>query len=282
VLSALAVRVALAAARGPALIPPPSVPPPPDGTFRITALDVGQGDATLLQAGGHAVLVDAGPPGAGIVGALRRAGVGRLDALAVTHPQADHDGGAPAVLADIGADLLLDGRGDDRSPASTAIDAPLARSRARRVPARAGQTLTAGPLTLRILWPPAAPAAPTAPGTDPNDRAIVALASAYGATALLTADAESPVLAPLALPPVDVLKVSHHGSADPGLPALLDRLRPRAALIEVGAHNTYGHPTPSTLQALQAAVPIVRRTDQDGTLRVDLRAGRATVTTSPR
>jgi competence protein ComEC len=118
-----------------------------------------------------------------------------------------------------------------------------------------------------------------APGADPNDRAIVALASAYGATALLTADAESPVLAPLDLPPVDVLKVSHHGSADPGLPALLERLRPRAALIEVGAHNTYGHPNPATLQQLTTHVPIVRRTDQDGTLRVDLHAGAATVTT---
>jgi competence protein ComEC len=76
---------------------------------------------------------------------------------------------------------------------------------------------------------------------------------------------------------VDLLKVSHHGSADPGLPALLARLRPRVALIEVGAHNTYGHPTPATVQALRAAVPVVRRTDEDGTLRVDLRGGAARV-----
>ncbi|HWH94594.1 MAG TPA: ComEC/Rec2 family competence protein [Baekduia sp.] len=273
-LMAAAVVVAVLAAVGPALVPPRAVAPPPEGAFRVTALDVGQGDATLLQAGGHAVLVDAGPAGAGIVGALRQAGVRRLDALVVTHPQADHDGGAPAVLAAVPVGLLLDGRGGDRSATSVAIDGPLRRRRSSVVAARAGQVVHAGPLTLRILWPSVGP---VAPGTDPNDRAIVARADAYGATALLTADAESNILGALDLAPVDVLKVSHHGSADDGLPTLLQRLRPRIALIEVGAHNTYGHPTPATLQALRAAVPVVRRTDEDGTVRVDLRGGRATL-----
>jgi competence protein ComEC len=275
VLLAAAIAIAVAAALGPTLIPPRALAPPPDGALRVTALDIGQGDATLLQTGGHAILVDAGPAGAGIVGKLKAAGIRRLDALVVTHPQADHDGGAPAVLAALPVALLLDGRGGDRSPTSTAIDAPVRRAGVRVTAAQAGQVVRAGPLTLRVLWPPAGPGTP---GADPNDRAVVATAEAFGATALLTADAESPVLAPLDLPPVDVLKVSHHGSADSGLPALLQRLRPRVALVEVGAHNTYGHPTPTTLSALATAVPVVKRTDRDGAVRVDLRAGRATVT----
>jgi competence protein ComEC len=273
---ALALTITVAVAVAPALLPPRTLAPPPDGTFRVTGLDIGQGDATLLQAGGHAVLVDAGPPGAGIVARLRAAGVRRLDALVVTHPQADHDGGAPAVLDALPVGVLLDGRGGDRSPASRAIDAPAHHDHTRVVAAQQGQTLHAGPLTLDILWPPPGPATP---GIDPNDRAIVALATADGATALLTADAESNVLAPLDLPPVDVLKVSHHGSADDGLPALLERLKPRVALIEVGAHNTYGHPTPATLQALQQAVPTITRTDTQGTVRIDLRDHAATVAT---
>jgi competence protein ComEC len=172
--------------------------------------------------------------------------------------------------------LLLDGRGGDRAPASVALDAPLRRRATRVVAAHAGQVLRAGALRLRVLWPPPGPAAP---GTDPNDRAVVAVAEAFGARALLTADAESDVLDRLDLPSVDVLKVSHHGSADPGLPALLTRLRPRVALVEVGAHNTYGHPVPATVAALAAAVPAVRRTDRDGTVQVDLRDGRIRVGT---
>ena len=97
-----------------------------------------------------------------------------------------------------------------------------------------------------MLWPPAR-AAPADAGEDPNQRAIVAEADAGGVRRCSTADAESDVLGGLDLGPVDVLKVSHHGSADPGLPALLERLRPRLAAIEVGRRNTYGHPAAATV-----------------------------------
>ena len=83
---------------------------------------------------------------------------------------------------------------------------------------------------------------------------------------LLTADAESDVLARLDLPRVDVLKVSHHGSADEGLPALLERLRPRVAVIEVGAGNTYGHPVPGhASRRCGRRAPRVLRTDRTAT-----------------
>jgi competence protein ComEC len=73
--------------------------------------------------------------------------------------------------------------------------------------------------------------------------------------------------------------VPHHGSADPGLPQLLDRLRPRVAAIEVGRGNDYGHPRPSTLNALRAAVPHVYRTDRDGTVELTVSGGRVDVRT---
>ncbi len=95
------------------------------------------------------------------------------------------------------------------------------------------------------------------------------LARGPGLRLLLTADAESDVLARLDLGPVDVLKVSHHGSADAGLPVLLNRLRPRLAVIEVGKGNTYGHPTLQALTALAASGARVLRTDRDGTVRVE-------------
>jgi competence protein ComEC len=132
-------------------------------------------------------------------------------------------------------------------------------------------------LTIQVLWPTPRPPGP--PPGDPNERAVAAVVSEDGFRLFLSADAESPSLLPLDLPNVNAMKVPHHGSADPGLPQLLQRLRPQVAAIEVGAHNLYGHPKPSTLGALHAQVPRVYRTDRDGTVQLTVRAGRMTIRT---
>jgi competence protein ComEC len=97
---------------------------------------------------------------------------------------------------------------------------------------------------------------------------------------LLPADAESEVTSSLQLPEVEALKVAHHGSEDPGLPDLLARLRPHVAVIEVGRHNSYGHPTPQALGALRS-VPLVHRTDRDGTVRLTVEGRRMAIATDP-
>jgi competence protein ComEC len=253
-------------------IGPPALASP--AGLRVTFLDIGQGDATLVQDGGHAVLVDTGPPGSPILQRLRHAGVRRLDALVVTHAQADHDGGAAAVLSALPVGLVLDGRDGIRSVEGDAFAAAARRRHVHMQPPLAGTVLQAGPLALRVLSPrPGISSAIS--GADPNERAIVMELLDRGASLLLTADAESDVLSRLQPGPVDLLKVSHHGSADPGLPALLHRLRPRVAVIEVGADNRYGHPVAATVSAL-SAVAAVYRTDRDGTVRADF-DGRAWV-----
>jgi competence protein ComEC len=92
------------------------------------------------------------------------------------------------------------------------------------VTARAGQEFRLGNLALRVLWPDRA----GAPSEDPNRRAVVLLASYGSVDVLLTADAESEVTRRLSLKPIEILKVAHHGSEDPGLPLILRRLRPPA------------------------------------------------------
>ena len=236
----------------------------------VAFLDVGQGDATVLFDHGHAILIDTGPPDGAVVRRLRSLGIRRLDALLLTHAQADHDGAGAQVVRALPVGALLDGRDGVRDSAGAALDHARPASARSLVP-RAGSTIRAGAITLKVLWP--GPGR-TGAGEDPNGRAVVALARVAGLRVLLTADAESDVLAPLDPPPVDVLKVSHHGSADPGLRPLLVRLRPRLAVIEVGAHNTYGHPAPATLGALRAAGVPTLRTDRDGTVIVSLRARR--------
>ncbi|MBA2475543.1 MAG: ComEC/Rec2 family competence protein [Actinobacteria bacterium] len=241
------------------LWPAPSLPPPRG--LRITFLDVGQGDGVLLQVPEGAVLVDQGPPEARVAEQLGRLGVHRLALLVLTHPQRDHIGGAADVLRKLDVDLAL----DPRLPAPSSDEAAaLAAARRRRVPvrlARAGLRYRLGALRLRVLWPDG----PGSPGQDPNDHATVLLASYGRVDVLLTADAESNVTLPRRPPQVEILKLAHHGSADPLLPGLLRLTRPRIAVISVGAGNDYGHPTSSTLRALEAVPGLdVYRTDRDG------------------
>jgi competence protein ComEC len=237
-------------------------PPPPLAGLRITILDVGQGDAILLQVREGAVLVDQGPPEADVDDQLRRLGVRRLALVVLTHPQRDHVGGAAEVFEHLRVDRALDPRLPSPSPDQRAA---LAAARKRAVPlhlARAGTVFRLGSLRLELLWPDGRS---LEPNSDPNLNATVILATYGRVDALLTADAESPVTLPLSPPPVEILKVAHHGSADDGLPRLLERTRPAVAVISCGRENDYGHPAPSTLAAL-TSTPGLRlfRTDQDG------------------
>lgn len=255
----------------------PSVPP---GAVRVSFLDVGQGDATLVQSGGRAVLVDAGPPDGPILQRLHEAGVGRLDLAVVTHAQADHEGGMAAVVREHPVGLLLDGGAGASTPEHRALAALSVNRHVRRVVPDAGQVLSVGPIRVTVLSPRAEPAALHA-GQDPNVRAIVAQVSVGTWDLLLPADAESDVTSTLPLAPVEALKVAHHGSVDPGLPDLLARLRPEVAVVEVGRHNSYGHPAPATVAELRT-VPHVFRTDRDGTVTITVVAasGRSTVRTA--
>ncbi len=263
--AACVVSVALACVSAAwALRPVPSWDPP--SGLRVTFLDVGQGDATLIEVPEGAVLVDEGPPEADVAGQLRRLGLRSLTAIVLTHPQRDHIGGAAAVLDRLRVGEVADPGLEAPSPDH---DAAVSAARRRRVPiviVREGDDFRLGRLRFRILWPDG----PGLPSEDPNQHAVVALAS-FGATdVLLTADAESDVTARLPLRPVEVLKVAHHGSEDTGLPDLLRVLRPRLAVISVGKGNDYGHPRPETLAALAAAPGLeTLRTDENGRVVVE-------------
>jgi competence protein ComEC len=255
-----------------------ATPAPPDA-LTIRFLDVGQGDATLIQDGaGAAALFDGGPPEARVYRQLRAAGVRRLDLMVATHQSRDHQGGLHEVLERIPTSLLLE-NSDGTADADFRHLLTEAGARGiRHAPARAGQLLRVGRLRIEILSP--APLPPdTPPPEDPNPRGVAAIVSAGDFDLWLSADAESDAILPLPLRPVEAMKVSHHGSADPGLPEVLERLRPRVAAIEVGADNSYGHPTPETLAALRATVPHVYRTDRDGTVTLTVEDGRLDVTT---
>jgi competence protein ComEC len=241
----------------------------PIAGLRVSVLDVGQGDAILLQpAHAPAVLVDGGPPGDELVAKLEAAGVGRLGVAFVTHEQSDHAGGIEEMLGHFPVAELAYARLSRRLRAEAAA--------AGAAPKRivAGGTLRSGRMQVEVLWPPRKLLAAPLAGGDPNTQALVLLVRWRDFSMLLTADAEAEAV-PIDPGPVDVLKIAHHGSDDAGLGALLDRISPRLAVISVGAGNSYGHPTPGTLATLAAHHVATLRTDREGTIVLDV--GRASV-----
>ena len=227
----------------------------------VSFLDIGQGDATLLQHGGASLLVDTGPPGGPICAGFAGPGSSSLTRWCSPTRRPTTRAWRSGLRA-FRPRLVLDGGAGwpTRGPARAAGDRR-AHDRRARGAAAARRHPAAGAVA-------AAASAGLAAGGRPNDRAVVALAGAGPFDLLLTADAESDVTGPLDLPDVDALKVAHHGSATRACPRCSARARPEIAAIEVGRSNTYGHPAPSTLAALRGAVPPVVRTDRDGTVRL--------------
>jgi competence protein ComEC len=237
---------------------------PPFHGLRIEVLDVGQGDAILLQpARAPAVLVDGGPPGGDLAGELDDAEVSSLGAAIITHDQSDHAAGIEELLGRFPVERLAFARLDRRAIAAAAA----AGVESERL--AAGQELRSGQLRLQVLWPPRELLSAPLSGEDPNQQALVIEARWHGFSMLLTADAEAESV-PIDPGPIDVLKVAHHGSDDAGLGSLLDRTHPALAVISVGDDNPYGHPTQGTLSTLaRHGVPTLR-TDQDGDVIIDV------------
>jgi competence protein ComEC len=256
-----------------------ATPPAPPRHLTVDFIDVGQGDSTLIRdPTGAAVLFDGGIPEARVDRILTRLGVRKLSAVVATHQSRDHHAGLLQVIKRFPVGLFLDGRDGVPDGSFDELEREVDRRRIPRRPTRAGERLRVGAMAIRILWPPPR-ARGTPPPANPNERATVAIVSEAGFDLFLSADAESGPLLNLNIPHVDAMKIPHHGSADPGLPQLLDRLRPKIAAIETGRGNRYGHPTPSTLNALRGRVPRVYRSDRDGTTELTITGDRIAIRT---
>jgi competence protein ComEC len=258
----------------------------PDGHARVVVLDVGQGDAILVEDGhGGRILVDGGPDPDRLVAALDARVPPwdrRIDAVVVTHPHDDHAGGLPGLIGRYTVSRVIDNGMPGSGPGFGAWRAAVAARRIPTVIVGTGDTIRAGGVLLRVLWPDAAavPVEASSEGRVVNDSSIVLLGEADGIRFLLSGDAEEdvdPTLVARGLPHVALYKVAHHGSRTASSDALLAACAPGVAVISVGADNTYGHPSPDTVARLVAHGASVLQTDRDGTVTATISGGRVDV-----
>jgi len=259
----------------------------PDGSTKVTALDVGQGDAILIEGGrGGRMLVDGGPdPDRLLIELDERLPPWdrRIDVVVLTHPHEDHVAGLALLLSRYRVGRVFEPGMRGPGPGYAAWDAELA---AAGAPARGllvtGDRLAVDDLHFDVLWPDPGrvPLEPPDGGRSINDVSIVLLGEVGGRRILLTGDVEDdvdPMLAARGLPAVDFLKVAHHGSGTASTVAFLGVVRPTVAVVSAGADNPYGHPARSTLDHLAATGAAVFRTDTDGSVEAVFADGGMTV-----
>jgi len=248
----------------PLLLPPLERPPP--GRFELVAADVGQGSAVLVRTASHLLLFDTGPRFAADSDAGRRMllpllqarGERRIDLLVLSHRDADHVGGAQALLDRLPV-------GEVRS--SLEDGHPLRRGPVPHRRCLAGQRWRWDGVDFEFLHP--TPADFT-PGAKPNALScVLRVADAGGHAALLTGDIEMPQEAALvaragAALRSEILLVPHHGSRTSSSGDFIDAVGPAVAVIQVGYRSRYGHPVPEVVARFPARGIAVVRTDHCG------------------
>ena len=242
----------------------------PDGRLHVYFLDVGQGDATLVQTpDGRQILIDGGPNPTALLSELSAVlpfWDRSLDLVVLTHPDGDHLTGLLAVLDRYQVGRVLDTSQTDAASLAAAWRERLAKGNIPRTTAQRGMRIPFGDVMLTVLHPSSKPLTGTA--SDDNNNSIV-LRIDYGPTSLLlTGDAESEAEADIikaGLPlQADVLKIGHHGSNGSTSAPFLVAVTPSEAVIQVGADNSFGHPAREVLKRLMDARAEILRTDTNG------------------
>lgn len=282
-------------------------PRPARHDLRITFIDVGQGDAILVQTPrGHTLMIDTGgklergPAEDGgsaaeaaaakiVVPFLIRAGIHHVDAILLTHPHGDHVGGVAPIIRSLGAGVFFDAGQQYGGRAYRDALEEARRHHVRIVAPRTGDVWrTDDGVTLRFLTGTNTPV--DDPKDEINENSLVAMLECVcGRTrpfrALLMGDAgkvaERMLLAEHVDLHADLLKVGHHGSRYASSLEFLRAVRAREAVISDGRHNLYHHPAPETLEALSAAHMRVWRTDLCGAIVVSVAAEIAITPTVP-
>lgn len=231
----------------------------------IHFIDVGQGDATLIVCDGHSMLIDAGDntKGTTIQLYLSKQGVKKLDYLVLTHPDADHIGGADVIITKFDIDhIFMTDYPEDTKTYKEVLDALKQKSESWSAPA-VGDEFVLGDATFTVL-------APLNTYGNSNDSSIALMLCHGDNKFLFTGDcsenAEDDLIAGTQNLSADVYQVGHHGSRYSSSQALMDAVSPTYAVVSCGENNSYGHPSAEVLNRLRAMGIQVFRTDEQGSI----------------
>ncbi len=244
--------------------PVPALAANPD-RMEVHFIDVGQGDATLVTCGGHAMLIDAGDDakGTAIQNYLQKQKITKLDYLILTHPDADHIGGAPVIITkfDIGKVFVSNFEKDSKTYQK--LIQSLDDKRIKALTPKVNSKYTLGTAGIIIL-------APSDSYDNPNDSSVALLLKNGTRSFLFTGDAgedaENDILETDIDISADVYKVGHHGSKYSTSKDFFKAVDPFYAVISCGEGNSYGHPHAETLNTLRTNGVKVYRTDESGTI----------------
>lgn len=238
------------------------------GPLKVSFIDVGQGDATLIQTGeGLTVLIDGGDVNSPIIQYLQSVGVQQIDWMIATHPHSDHIGGLIQVLKTYPVKrVVTNGQAHTTSVYENFLDG-IAAAQAQYFEAKHGDLIEVGNLDIKVFNPAGNR------NSDLNENSLV-LQFTYGTTTFLLmgdsgVDTEANLLAAGLPLKAHVLKVGHHGSTSGSTPAFLNVVKPNVAVYMAGINNSYGHPAPETIAALGTTGATIYGTDQNGTIVVN-------------
>ncbi|MEC9389401.1 MAG: helix-hairpin-helix domain-containing protein [Myxococcota bacterium] len=252
------------------------------GNLTVHVLDVGQGDAILIEApDDKRVLIDAGTAKSGVAELLLQRGIKKLNMVVATHPHADHIGGMVDILKTFDVGLYVDNGMTHTTLTYSRTMQAVEKREVNYRSAVAGRTFKLGSeATLTVLHPRQTPLRGTR--SDLNSNSVV-LRLVHGNNCFLfTGDAEDPTERDLinrGIEQCDVLKVAHHGSGHSTSDSFLAAVKPQVAIISAGANNRYGHPDPELVGRLQRANVPFHRTDLRGTISLKSDGSVVSVTT---
>lgn len=234
--------------------------------MEVHFIDVGQGDSTLIKAGDHAMLIDAGDnsEGTAVQSYLNSQNVEKLDYVIGTHPDADHIGGLDVVIYKFDCKkVFMPDIASDTKTYDDVIQALKSKNQKAQVP-KLGKTYSLGDATFTVIAPV------KEYGNETNNWSI-GIVLQYGENRFLfTGDAEKEaeddILAKGEDISADVYKASHHGSKTGSSDDFLDKVNPEYAVISCGEGNKYGHPSAQTLNNFRSRGIKTFRTDNQGTI----------------